>query len=564
MTRTRAPRGGSHAEALGSRVRGGPGPIGDRPTSVTSLRPVQHVIPVVGASAPSSLRSVQDVTLHSIERALDFSRATMTVDVIAARFPDEETPRREWLRDAPVLTSSSRDVGEFRVPRRLPLLRQVLGAFDGGRACDALVLTNADIGLQPAFYEVVAEILDAGYDAFTINRRSVTDSFRLGGGALVRSSTGIPHPGSDCFVMSPDLLEGADVGDVLLGVRWVGQTLLEDLAARARRFRRFTDLHVTFHLGDEREWEREDVSDYERFNHQEYVAAGIRRSRPLASVASPRQPMVIHCATTAGSGAEHLARILGSLPRVNAADERTGELVAEARTAVAEHGLTRSYEHRLRIVHRIESEIDLRPSEHYVHTSHLFLGHWHDVVLDCFDHSRLVVIDLRRDPIDIVESLARRVTSPDLVLDLEWLGIDPIGSESMLGLDARDLADRTDLLIAHVADVAQRRTALRGATPTITWIDADLPDLLTRGGARRLVRGLGLDPPDRWWPLGRGVARTSRSDVRALWTRRSTPRQVIAHRIDDFIARFSDRPWIEPLRLERERWRDGRTARRIG
>lgn len=518
---------------------------------------LRHVIPTVGPSAPDRLVAAQLRTLDSIERALRLADGRVEVDVVAARFPDEPPPERPWLRDAPVLRTSSADLGEFRVARRLPLLREVLSALGEGSDHEAFIYTNIDIHLQPAFYEIVADIVDAGYDAFTINRRSVAASFGADRPALTAAGVGAAHPGSDCFVMTPALASTVDVGDVLLGVRSVGRTLLEDLAPRARRFRRFADLHATFHVGDDRPWDSEELEDYAQFNLDQRLAAVSRRGSTTERGGVRPWPQLIVAACTARSGTRFLAQLLDSVPGVSAAHERAPALNGPWLEEVAAEGLAATYEARMAKVRALHVEMSAaQPCAAFADISHLFLTSQHDVILDAFDHSRLKVIDLRRDPAAIAASMA----SLGYFTDRNdrwpaWL-LDPSRLRAGSDIEAGELTGPLDRVFAHLAEVMARRDDVRSAAPTVDWIRVDLPDLLRPKGALGLLERLGLKAPDRYWPPRRLLRRVNE---RAAVKRRmgtSVSYQDAARLLDGFLDRFADRATVAALRVERARWRD--------
>jgi hypothetical protein len=131
---------------------------------------VSHLINTVGDSAREDLREAQRITLESIDQARQVTGSQVEVEVRAARFQDEPLPA-DWLVDAVQLTRSVIDVVPFPCDRRLPLLADILAGVPSDS--DLAVFTNIDIAVQPHFYELVAELHGRGYDAFTINRRTV-------------------------------------------------------------------------------------------------------------------------------------------------------------------------------------------------------------------------------------------------------------------------------------------------------------------------------------------------------------------------------------------------------
>lgn len=537
------------------------------PTVTSSPVPrLRHVVPTVGPSAPAPLREAHAEVLDSIERAVAVSAGRVDVEVVLARFPDEPGPDRPTFLDAPVLASSSLDVVGPTAPRRLPLLRQVLDAFRAPGSYDALILTNADIGLQPEFYDIVVDILADGHDAFCINRRSVTARHGGMGSALARAQVGAPHPGHDCFVLVPELLEGLDVGDVLLGTRYVASTLLEALRDRALRFRVFGDLHATFHVGDDRPWQRPEHEVLTESNLRASEAARQRRAarrpegvtsvRALLGSLHPgfRPRRLVFCAAPARSGTAFLANLLAVAPTVDAGHERGPTMSGPWLRDIGEQGLAATRAHRRVKADAIAVELDrLQRHRVYVDTSHLFLTAFHDVVLDGFDHVGLQVIALRRDPVDVARSMHLLGWFSDLNPTWPDWFLDPTRAASGLDIGSEELDGPLDRILAHLAEVLATRERLRGATPTVRWIDADLPGLTTRTGANALLAELGLRARvGRWGPQRRRVnARTERKvrDARAI------TRGRIAEELDAFLERFDDRPALAALREERARWR---------
>ncbi len=538
---------------------------------VTRLR---HVIPVVGPSAPEPLRTAQEVTLDSIDRALRVARERVEVEVVGARFPDEPLPNRPWLVDAPVLHTSSADLVPETVGRRLPLLREVLSAFGDARALDGVVLTNIDIGLQPLFYEAVAEALASGLDAFTINRRDITPSFRSDLGPLAQSSTGARHPGSDCFVMAPAVLPHLDVGDVMLGVRRVGATLRSAIEQSTEHFRRFSDLNLTFHLGNDRAWTAELFDAATRFNHSEHVAARERhlaaaRSREGVVVApssdrSPpvwvRRPRLIFAAATARSGTAYLAGLLGSVPGVDSAHERPPTMAGPWLRDVAAEGLSATYRERAAKVDALRCLQMLRSgSTAIADINRLFLTVQYDVVLDSFDHSDISIVDLRRDPVDIALSMdLLGWFSPE---DEERLGArwrdwfiepGPLGAAEDREVDGG--IGRLDRIFLHLADVMHRRDRLRRLTPTVRWVDADLPDITRRIGARRLLEDLSLPAPPPGWPGRAQRRRVGVKRPRKAVVARTTSRADVVVALGRFLERSRGSEGFHALEAEAARW----------
>lgn len=216
---------------------------------------IRHVVNTIGSSARPDLLVEQDRVLHSIRRAVATLPPEIEVEVVAVRFPDDPLPH-EWLVDGPPLERSVLDLGDFPGRGRLPLLVDLLRGFSStvGSPWDLGLFTNIDIVLQPTFYEFVADLHRSGFDAFTVNRRTVEPPHADASFAEMAAAISEAHPGHDCFVFTPQVLHSVDVDDVCVGVPGVGLALLLGLALGAERFRLVNDAHVTFHVGNDRPW----------------------------------------------------------------------------------------------------------------------------------------------------------------------------------------------------------------------------------------------------------------------------------------------------------------------
>ncbi len=185
----------------------------------------------------------------------------------------------DFLHTKP-LDRSAGDLRPFRIPRPLPVLRDVLDRLYRSSDAEWFIYTNVDIALQPHFYASVKRFIDSGYDAFTINRRTVTTAYD-GPADLpgLYAEKGSPHPGYDCFVFRRDAYPAYVLGDVLLGCGHVDTPLVCSMIANAKKFKDFTDEHLTFHLGDSRTWWSWKFRDYLLFNDREAARALLEAAR---------------------------------------------------------------------------------------------------------------------------------------------------------------------------------------------------------------------------------------------------------------------------------------------
>ena len=78
-----------------------------------------------------------------------------------------------------------------------------------------------------------------------------------------------PHKGWDCFVFDRGLYPRFELGTACIGAGWIGRVMITNMACLSRRFAIFKDLHLTFHLGNDKMWRQAEFSDYTRHNQQE-------------------------------------------------------------------------------------------------------------------------------------------------------------------------------------------------------------------------------------------------------------------------------------------------------
>jgi hypothetical protein len=235
---------------------------------------IAHIVKPMAAAPGSEHAVAQPITFASMRRAKEEAAGSADVEYWATAFPHEASALPRDFRAAKPLGRSAADLRLFRVPRPLPLLRDVLDRLYEASDAEWFVYTNVDIALQPRFYREVARFISQGYDAFTINRRTVTDAYKDASDLpKLYEERGKPHPGYDCFVFRRDAYRNYVLGDVLLGCGHVDTPLICSMIAHARKFKDFTEEHLTFHLGDSRSWWSWKYSDYILFNDRQAASA---------------------------------------------------------------------------------------------------------------------------------------------------------------------------------------------------------------------------------------------------------------------------------------------------
>jgi hypothetical protein len=218
--------------------------------------------------------AVQAITFRTMRDAIAYAGPELPVTAVAVTYPDDAHLVPDGIERAPPLCRHAADVADFKIRRPLPLLFDILGnglvdasgasAPGGG---DYIVHTNSDIHLQPYFYKVLAELIGQGWDAITVNRRTVgADPEQRDFSTLFMADAGADHPGFDCFVFPAHWFAGFAQSRSCCGASYVMRGLLYNLVARASRMLMLSNAHMTFHLGDDRKWEAAAYGEYEDFN----------------------------------------------------------------------------------------------------------------------------------------------------------------------------------------------------------------------------------------------------------------------------------------------------------
>jgi len=231
-----------------------------------------HVVHTYACAAGSNGEATQRFTFGALERAKCVARATADVEFISVHLADDRDFAPAMFRKARGLDRTVLDVHAFNVPRRLPLVFDILErGIEAAEQSSAafIVFTNADICPMPHFYEFISRLLDLGFDSLLINRR-VAGSFPLDGRwrALAESDYGGLHPGFDCFVFPVEFGRRLIRSDACVGAEYVMRGLLYNLVALSSAMLILTDVHATYHIGADSEAQRPELQDYTCFNQE--------------------------------------------------------------------------------------------------------------------------------------------------------------------------------------------------------------------------------------------------------------------------------------------------------
>jgi hypothetical protein len=253
----------------------------------TAPRRLRHVVSPFAAAPGSPAASIQATTFASMESARRFAAnaaAAPEVGLRAAVLAADREQAAGWFADLRTLDRSAADRNLFQVRRPLPFLFDIVAAAADGDV-DHLILTNVDICPLPHFYLAVSRLLDHGFDALVINRRTVADCGTTAAQLpLLWADPGRPHEGYDCFVFGAAAARGFLRNEAVVGAGGVMRGLIYNLVAAAQRLLILTDVHLTCHVGDDKEWGRPELRDSIEHNWREAVAV----LRPLAAAQPAR------------------------------------------------------------------------------------------------------------------------------------------------------------------------------------------------------------------------------------------------------------------------------------
>ena len=238
-----------------------------------------------GSSAGAAEQAaVQKVTYAAMARArrecqLSGSMHAPEVEFLAAIYPEDREYASAYFDRFVMLQRTASDLRTFARPRLLPPLFDILELATDARA-DYIVFTNVDICPVPNFYLAVDALLRQGFDALVINRRTLI-GWPIDPGLvdMMALDAGQPHEGYDCFVFPRQLLADFIRNDAVVGTSGVMMGLIYNLVATTRRLLFLGDVHLTWHLGDDKAWASPELRDYIEHNWSESLITLLRLSR---------------------------------------------------------------------------------------------------------------------------------------------------------------------------------------------------------------------------------------------------------------------------------------------
>ena len=232
---------------------------------------IAHIINPVMVDNTSDLFIAQPITFETMHMAKEFSKNQVNVNLYAIQDRHESPiPLPGVFLKTPGLKRSIIDIKNFKQKRKLPLIKDILDTLYKSSKAEYMIYTNIDIALQPYFYRAVSHIIRQGYDAFIINRRTIPGKYKtVEEIPLMCAEIGEKHQGWDCFVFHRSLYPRFRLGNACIGTGWIGRVMITNMACLARQFRIFEDLHLTFHIGNDKVWQDPQWEDYLAHNKNE-------------------------------------------------------------------------------------------------------------------------------------------------------------------------------------------------------------------------------------------------------------------------------------------------------
>ncbi|HEY0031150.1 MAG TPA: hypothetical protein VGC65_10360 [Bacteroidia bacterium] len=231
-----------------------------------------HIINPVNAPKNRELMIAQSFVFESLKRAKATAKCGDEVKLYTTQYPEDHAIIPNHFTILPDLKRSIQNIKAFSDVRKLPLLKDLLESVYVNSSAEYLIYSNADIILMPFFYDSVQQIIAEGYDAFIINRRRISAKYEtIDQLDLMYSEIGKDHLGYDCFVFRRELFPKFILANVCIGIPHAGNDLAHNLFCFPRKFKLFTQKHLTFHVGMElhRNWGKADITAH---NKSEFLA----------------------------------------------------------------------------------------------------------------------------------------------------------------------------------------------------------------------------------------------------------------------------------------------------
>jgi len=221
-----------------------------------------HIVNPVKVGKTSDLYQAQPITFETMRSAKEFAADEVAVNLVTTQYPEDHSIIPEFFTKTKDLDRSLLDFGTFDKPKKLPVLKDIFKrATDQDPAADYIIYTNVDIALYPSFYSTIAAYIKSGYDAICINRNTIipeNEDYTL---SELYGLKGSNHEGIDCFVVKKTLIPHLKFNNAVIGTGPVGLILISNLMHFAEKFIWLRNANLTFHIGDDKNWLHEKVSE---------------------------------------------------------------------------------------------------------------------------------------------------------------------------------------------------------------------------------------------------------------------------------------------------------------
>ena len=216
------------------------------------MRKIAHIVNPVKIGIQSDLYYAQDITFETMRVAKEYVKGKLEIELFTTQYPEDHSIIPDYFIKTKDLENSVLDFNEFKKKRKLPTIKGILDRLYETTDAEYLVYTNVDIAVVPHFYETINHIIEQGYDGFIINRRRVSETYtKVEQIPMLIADVGEPHPGFDCFVFHRNLYQHYKLHNICVGIPFIGIALAHNTFCFAQRFKLFTDLHLTIHIGME-------------------------------------------------------------------------------------------------------------------------------------------------------------------------------------------------------------------------------------------------------------------------------------------------------------------------
>ena len=231
---------------------------------------IAHLINPIAASPGSNLGVAQPITFESMLRAKNAAADTVDVELLAAVYKEDQSVVPDYFQKTDTLENSVLDIEKFKSERKLPLLRELLDLAYRSSEAEWVTYSNVDISLMPTFYKRIVQLIRDGNDALVVNRRTISKKWSsIEELEQMYEDKGDFHLGYDCFVFPREWIPTLDLGDVCISAPYVGLALMLALFVKAKSLKLVEYEHLTFHLGDDRDWQSSRSLDYAYFNENQ-------------------------------------------------------------------------------------------------------------------------------------------------------------------------------------------------------------------------------------------------------------------------------------------------------